>query len=107
MAEILQELKDPNDTKTLQKVGRVIGETIIKAEMPRDLEGKIKQAYGKLAKRHGDPSPYVAIRSSATAEDLPDASFAGQQETYLNIKEEDLVVDCGREGEGMLCWSVY
>ena len=97
IADILKELKDPNDTQTLQKVGRTIRETIVKAEMPNDLEMEIKQAYRKLEKRYGTKDPYVAIRSSATAEDLPDASFAGQQETYLNIKGEDMVAEKVRE----------
>jgi len=97
LAEILKELKDPNDTQTLQKVGRTMRETIMKAQMPKDLDEEIKQAYSELAKRYGHPNPYVAIRSSATAEDLPDASFAGQQETYLNIKGEDMVAEKVKE----------
>ncbi|MDQ1278774.1 MAG: pyruvate, water dikinase [Thermoproteota archaeon] len=97
LAEILKELKDPNDTKTLQKVGKAVRETIMKAELPKDLDEEIKQAYVELGKRYGQPDPYVAIRSSATAEDLPDASFAGQQESYLNIIGGDMVAEKVKE----------
>jgi len=83
--EVLMELKDPNDTKTLQKVGKEIRELIVKAEMPKELAEEIKTAYIELGKKIGEENPFVAIRSSATAEDLPDASFAGQQETFLNV----------------------
>jgi pyruvate,water dikinase len=93
IAEILKELVDPDDTPTLQKVGKAIREAIILANMPPDLEAEIKKAYGELAEKYGEPDPDVAVRSSATAEDLPDASFAGQQETYLNIRGEDSVVE--------------
>jgi len=93
IAEILKELVDPNDTQTLQKVGRAVRNAVVDAEMPEDLKEEIRKAYRELAKKYGEPDPFVAVRSSATAEDLPDASFAGQQETYLNVREEDLVVE--------------
>ncbi|MCJ7610462.1 phosphoenolpyruvate synthase [Candidatus Bathyarchaeota archaeon] len=85
-AEILKELVDPEDTRTLQKVGRALRETIVKASMPKDLAREISDAYQELARRTKIKEPFVAVRSSATAEDLPDASFAGQQETYLNVR---------------------
>ncbi|MGC1120212.1 MAG: phosphoenolpyruvate synthase [Candidatus Methanofastidiosia archaeon] len=89
LEESLSELKDPEDTKTLQKVGKKIREAIQNADMPEELEKVIKEAYKELTAKYqkegGSGEPYVAIRSSATAEDLPDASFAGQQETYLNV----------------------
>ena len=97
LKEILKELVDPNDTRTLQKVGKAIRATIVQAEMPEDLAKEIRAAYTELSKRSGIKEPFVAVRSSATAEDLPDASFAGQQETYLNVKGEDQVVDKVRE----------
>lgn len=97
LKEILKELVDPNDTKTLQKVGKEIRETIVKVTVPKDLAKEIREAYRELAKRSGIKKPFVAVRSSATAEDLPDASFAGQQETYLNIQGEDEVVDKVKE----------
>ena len=76
----LKKIKDPTDTKTLKKVGKKIGSLILKAKMPEDLKDEIKKAYEEMGKK------FVAVRSSATAEDLPGASFAGQQETYLNVK---------------------
>jgi pyruvate,water dikinase len=95
--EILMELKDPNDTKTLQRVGKTIRELIIKAEMPKELAEEIKNAYMELSKKVGEENPFVAIRSSATAEDLPDASFAGQQETFLNVSTAEEVVEKVKE----------
>lgn len=90
---ILKELNDPNDTETLQRVGAMIRKMIISAEMPKDLEEEIVNAYNRLAEIIGEREPFVAIRSSATAEDLFDASFAGQQETYLNVRGAKEVVE--------------
>ena len=68
----------------------------MRGEMPDDLAAQIRTAYKELATEYG-PSPDVAVRSSATAEDLPTASFAGQQETYLNIRGADnLLTACKR-----------
>jgi len=99
---ILEELKDPEDTRTLQKVGAEIRKTIMEAEMPRELADEIKAAYEELTEKYQaetktDELPFVAVRSSATAEDLPDASFAGQQETYLNVQGTEEVVDRVKE----------
>lgn len=95
--EVLEELKDPNDTRTLQKVGKAIRSLIVSAKMPKDLEEEIKSAYRELSKRLNEERPFVAVRSSATAEDLPDASFAGQQETFLNVSGEEEVVEKVKE----------
>lgn len=65
--------------------------------MPDEIKRDIKLAYAQLADKIGQKNPFVAIRSSATAEDLPDASFAGQQESYLNIRGADDVVRCVQE----------
>lgn len=96
LEETLSELKDPEDTKTLQKVGKKIREAIQGVTMPEALEKVITEAYRELTAKYqkegGSGEPFVAIRSSATAEDLPDASFAGQQETYLNVVGEIEVV---------------
>jgi pyruvate,water dikinase len=97
LPEILKEIKDPNDTKTLQSVGARARKMIATADMPADLEKEIVNAYTALAKRVGDKAPFVAVRSSATAEDLPDASFAGQQETYLNVHTPREVVEKVKE----------
>ncbi len=73
--------------------GHKIRELIRSAEFPEDLKKEIIESYKKLSKQYKDTHTDVAVRSSATAEDLPDASFAGQQETYLNIKGESMILD--------------
>lgn len=78
---------DVDDVKTLAKVGAEIRQWVIDAPFPAKLETEIRSGYEKLCGDLGDLS--VAVRSSATAEDLPDASFAGQQETFLNISGID------------------
>jgi pyruvate, water dikinase len=70
---------------TLQETGARIRQSILEGEWPADTEAAIRAAYAELARRTGKAEPSVAVRSSATAEDLPDASFAGQQETFLNV----------------------
>lgn len=97
IADLLNELNDPNDTQTLQRIGSAIRKTIVATKMPGELERGIKKAYKALAEKAGEEEPFVAVRSSATAEDLPDASFAGQQETYLNVRGADNVVEKIRE----------
>ncbi len=97
IVDALKPLRDPNDTDTLQKVGAEIRKIIGSAPMPKELEKVIVDAYNELSKREKVKNPFVAIRSSATAEDLPDASFAGQQETYLNVTGASDVVDKVRE----------
>lgn len=89
----LSELKDIENSDALQKVGKAVRKMIMDAKMPADLEKTIKEYYRALAKKVGEKEPFVAVRSSATAEDLPDASFAGQQETYLNVHGETQVVE--------------
>ncbi|MCD4694009.1 phosphoenolpyruvate synthase, partial [bacterium] len=74
--------------KDLYKKGKKVREIILKSKIPPELEKEIYKAYKKLSRESGVANLDVAVRSSATAEDLPDASFAGQQETYLNIKGE-------------------
>ncbi len=97
-AKIKDELKkileglDILSIKNLIDKGRKARETILKAELPKELKDEIIKAYKKLCKQYGT-STDVAVRSSATAEDLPDASFAGQQETYLNIRGEHALLD--------------
>ncbi|MGD9896508.1 MAG: phosphoenolpyruvate synthase [Candidatus Methylacidiphilaceae bacterium] len=94
LAEILREV-DSRNLDDLRKRGRQARQAILSAEIPSELAGAIRDAYRKLD-GGGQPAD-VAVRSSATAEDLPTASFAGQQETYLNIQGEDqLLVACKR-----------
>ncbi len=88
--EILSDL-DTGNMKNLAERGRKVREVIEHIEFPPELYDSIKEAYHNLCKQYG-PDVDVAVRSSATAEDLPDASFAGQQETYLNIKGEKAIM---------------
>ncbi len=76
---------DADDVADLQQRGERIRTLISDAEMPAELESAILEQYEKLAAQLDLSDPEVAVRSSATAEDLPDASFAGQQETFLNV----------------------
>ena len=76
---------DTNNLRKLSKVSQEIRDLIIKTPFPKDLEEEISMAYLELSKSEKINNLVVAVRSSATAEDLPDASFAGQQDTYLNI----------------------
>ena len=118
---IKEYLKDLNcqDPRALERVSRVIKKDIIRSPIPFEIAKKIMESYFALSRLHGkdDSSsglvkkikngikslvnePLVAVRSSATAEDLPTASFAGQQETFLNIKGEANVVEAVRN-----CWA--
>ncbi|MEX0606861.1 MAG: PEP/pyruvate-binding domain-containing protein, partial [Halofilum sp. (in: g-proteobacteria)] len=76
---------DPSDTQRLSDVGGIIRAGIAHGDMPTDLGEAIVASYRELATEYGH-NPDVAVRSSATAEDLPDASFAGQQDSYLNVR---------------------
>ncbi|MDP2920606.1 MAG: phosphoenolpyruvate synthase [Dehalococcoidia bacterium] len=85
---------DSNNSKQLQGISVKVKETIIKARMPAVLAREIREHYKEMGRG------LVAVRSSATAEDLPDASFAGQQTTFLNISGEDEVVKAVQK-----CWA--
>ena len=73
------------DIEALRKSGRAVRDLILETPFPAELERAVESAYRDLCDRSNNPNLDVAVRSSATAEDLPDASFAGQQETYLNV----------------------
>ncbi|MBI4284374.1 MAG: phosphoenolpyruvate synthase [Chloroflexi bacterium] len=90
----LLEPLDPNDSRQLQDIAERVKQVISGARMPPDLAEEIKQSYRQMN------NGLVAVRSSATAEDLPEASFAGQQRTFLNIQGEDAVVRAVQE-----CWA--
>ena len=90
--DILNGLNTHN-TRDLAQRGKKIRELIKNGIMPQDLEEKIKNEYQKLGNFYKTKNVDVAVRSSATAEDLPDASFAGQQETYLNIRGEKELIE--------------
>ena len=84
---------DPTNLIQLSAVGERIRHAIVQAQMPEELAEEIKEAYKHLCSFYDTDDLDVAVRSSATAEDLPDASFAGQQETYLNISGPEEVVE--------------
>jgi pyruvate,water dikinase len=85
--EVLTDLNTHNITD-LQRRGKMVREMIIKEELPEEMKVEIIAAYQKLSSSYHTKNVDVAVRSSATAEDLPGASFAGQQETFLNINSE-------------------
>ena len=106
---------DIEDTEKLQKTAKEIQEIILKAEMPAELKIEIREAYDNLNVspelkhlknnalnliKSGREQPFVAVRSSATAEDLLEASFAGQQETYLNVKGSENLIHSVQK-----CWA--
>src|SRR3954452_17268828 len=82
---------DVDNVTALAKAGAEIRAWLESAPLPPALEQEIRAEYARVSKGH--PNASFAVRSSATAEDLPDASFAGQQETYLNIRVIDNVLD--------------
>lgn len=89
---------DVSNVHDLAARGAAIRDMIVKAQLPQDFEEEIKRGYLELCQKCGhDGDMVVAIRSSATAEDLPNASFAGQQATFLNIKGQNEVVQSVKE----------
>ncbi|AFY20845.1 MULTISPECIES: phosphoenolpyruvate synthase [unclassified Pseudomonas] len=86
---------DVDDVNALAKTGAQIRQWIMEAEFPEKLNAEIRTAFATLSA--GNPDVAVAVRSSATAEDLPDASFAGQQETFLNIRGVENVIRAAKE----------
>ena len=97
--EILDAI-DINDTKALQAAAEEIKTIIIESPIPDDLVLFIREYYNELCQRVGEDDTDVAIRSSATAEDLPEASFAGQQDTFLHVSGDDEVIEYIRK-----CWA--
>jgi pyruvate,water dikinase len=93
--ERLKEI-DFNHIESLRRAGLQIRSTIRNARFPHELSGEIIEAYHKLSSQYSQADTDVAVRSSATAEDLPDASFAGQQETYLNVRGPAALIDSVR-----------
>src|SRR3954467_2915908 len=96
-ARIAERLKalDPKDVKALAACGKEIRGWILKSPFPKDLEAEIRAKYQELVS-HTSTETSFAVRSSATAEDLPEASFAGQQESFLNIKGVENVLEAIR-----------
>jgi pyruvate,water dikinase len=100
--DLKDEIRDHLDAlesgeRPLSEVGPAIRKLFLRTEFPEEVNQAIRQAYRDLSQRYDQDELDVAVRSSATAEDLPEASFAGQQETFLNIQgEEDLLDACRR-----------
>ncbi|MBP2642986.1 MAG: ppsA [Firmicutes bacterium] len=93
----LNQLDDVENSRKLREICSEIRKEIMQANMPSVLYKAIADAYKALEGKVGEVNPYVAVRSSATAEDLPDASFAGQQDTYLNVRGADVIVNKVKE----------
>ncbi len=92
----------PEQPATLEEASNQIGKLFAQSAMPDDIAEAIRQAYAELGAyaKLGEGDAPVAVRSSATAEDLPEMSFAGQQETYLNMRGEAMVLDAVKR-----CWA--
>lgn len=98
--DIFEALKvDVNDPAALNESAERAKKLVLEGKVPKDIEKDIRNRYHEMCKREGE-EVLVAVRSSATAEDLPDASFAGQQETFLNMLGEDQVFEAVRK-----CWA--
>ena len=95
--KVREQLDALNSGKPLKKVGEAIRNLFKASEFPDEIARDIKKAYKELCNRYDTETVDVAVRSSATAEDLPQASFAGQQETYLNISGENDLMDACRK----------
>ena len=95
---IADEIKtiDHDNVESLRRSGQRIRQAIRNAKFPRELSGEIIEAYELLSQNNLQQYTDVAVRSSATAEDLPDASFAGQQESYLNVRGPSALIDAVR-----------
>jgi pyruvate,water dikinase len=90
---VLDEVIQTGAPEEYEKAAELIRSKFMRSPMPHALHDAIVEAYRKLAERIGVENPRVAVRSSATVEDLPEASFAGQQDTYLNVVGEEELVE--------------
>jgi len=97
---ITDTVTDVNDPKEYEEASRKIRKLIESTKMPVEIEKEIRNTYKILGKKTKFTNVFVAVRSSATAEDLPDASFAGQQETYLNVRGINELLE-----KTIKCWS--
>ncbi len=97
--EVFQDLftQYESGSLSLSEVGKSVRNRILEVQWPGDIEADIRRAYRDLCERYGDEAVDVAVRSSATAEDLPEASFAGQQETFLNVSGEQQLLESVRK----------
>ncbi|MDE2615229.1 MAG: phosphoenolpyruvate synthase, partial [Burkholderiales bacterium] len=92
---------DKRDVRALARAGKRCREIVYGAPMPKHVETTIREAWREMVARHGEDLS-VAVRSSATAEDLPNASFAGQHDTYLNIQGEEVLLDAVKRCQASL-----
>ncbi len=99
MNDLLEKV-NVDDSEALKETGEKVRNIILEAEMPEDIREDIIESYRELSERTEEPNVSVAVRSSATAEDMPDASFAGQQETYLHVSGEEDLLNKVQE-----CWA--
>lgn len=97
---IEETMTDENDPKQYEEASKKVRKLIESTPMPKEIEKVIKEDYAKLSERTKQAEVFVAVRSSATAEDLADASFAGQQETFLNVKGPKELIE-----KTIKCWS--
>ncbi len=97
--EVFQDLftRYESGSLSLSEVGKSVRNRILEAKWPEAIEADVRRAYRNLCERYKDEAVDVAVRSSATAEDLPEASFAGQQETFLNISGEQQLLESVRK----------
>jgi pyruvate,water dikinase len=102
MKSIMGTLHNTKDLKRLHKVGSEIRKLIMHGHMPDDLAQEIITAYHKLSAHYKKKEVDVAVRSSATAEDLPTASFAGQQDTFLNVVGDNALLDACKKSMASL-----
>jgi pyruvate, water dikinase len=95
MVDLLKALRQ--DKKPLHEAGKAIRSLFLHAEFPEKIAAEIRSAYRELCRRYDQEEVDVAVRSSATAEDLPEASFAGQQESFLNVTGEAALMEACRK----------
>lgn len=95
--KIREQIDELHKGKPVEKVGKAIRKLFLTSEFPDEIASAIRSAYGDLCRRYNTDEADVAARSSATAEDLPDASFAGQQETFLNLTGDHDLLDACRK----------
>ncbi len=88
---------DPKSLPSLRKTGKAARSLLLRGVMPPDLEREVSANYRRLSKEYQMKEVDVAVRSSATAEDMPSASFAGQHETFLNVKGEGALIDACKQ----------
>lgn len=88
---------DYDSIESLRRGGMEIRQSFLNGKFPKNMTAEIEEFYVLLSRQYGQEMTDVAVRSSATAEDLPDASFAGQQETFLNVRGPEMLMDCIRK----------